>query len=128
MKIFVIHDPLFCCVSAAEFDSATNSNKYLEELKKKKEQGKSDLLVLETCLVEGDTSAWIIDSGATNHVCFSLQSLSSYTELADGDYTMKVGNGARVSAKAVGDVRLRFRENKFLVLNNVYFIPDIRRI
>ncbi|EXC14254.1 hypothetical protein L484_021752 [Morus notabilis] len=81
-----------------------NCHKYLEELKKKKEQGKSDLLVLETCLVEGDTSAWIIDSGATNHVYFSLQSLSSYTELADGDYTMKVGNGARVSAKAVGEV------------------------
>ncbi|EXC11736.1 hypothetical protein L484_020791 [Morus notabilis] len=52
-----------------------NCHKYLEELKKKKEQGKSDLL-----------------------------SLSSYTELADGDYTMKVGNGARVSAKAVGEV------------------------
>ena len=58
---------------------------------------------------------------------FSLQSLSSYTELDDGDYTMKVGNGARVLAKAVGEVRLPFRENKFLVLNNVYFIPDIRR-
>ncbi|EXB73693.1 hypothetical protein L484_026856 [Morus notabilis] len=78
-----------------------NCHKYLEELKKKKEQGKSNLLVLETCLVEGDTSAWIIDSGATNHVCFSLQSVSSYTKLADGDYTMKVGNVARVSAKAV---------------------------
>ncbi|EXC27155.1 Retrovirus-related Pol polyprotein from transposon TNT 1-94 [Morus notabilis] len=65
-----------------------NCHKYLEELKKKKEQGKSDLLVLETCLVEGDTSAWIIDSGATNH------RLSSYTKLADGDYTMKVGKWA----------------------------------
>ena len=40
---------------------------------------------------------------------------------------MKVGNGARVSAKAVGELRLHFRENKFLVLNNVYFILDIRR-
>ena len=44
---------------------------------KNKKQGKYDLLVLEACLVEDDTSAWIVDSGATNHICSSLQTLSS---------------------------------------------------
>ena len=39
---------------------------------------------------------------------------------------MRVGSGEVVSAKAVGVARLNFR-NKFLVLNNVFFIPGFRR-
>ena len=45
--------------------------KYLVE-KNKENEGKFDLLGLETCLVEHDKFAWILDSGATNHVCSSL--------------------------------------------------------
>ena len=96
-----------------------NFNKYLSELKDKK-RGKYDLLVSEAYLVDDDWSPWIVDSGATNHVCFSLQMLSSSWELADRDVTMRVGNGEVVSAKAVGVARLNLR-NKFLVLNNVFF-------
>ena len=33
----------------------------------------SDLLVVEACLVENFNDKWIIDSRATNHVCYSLQ-------------------------------------------------------
>ena len=57
-----------------------NCPKYLSELKDKK-RGKFDLLVLETLLVENDSSVWIVDSGATNHICSSLQTLSSSTPL-----------------------------------------------
>ena len=32
-----------------------------------------DLLAVEACLVENFNDKWIIDSGATNHVCYSLQ-------------------------------------------------------
>ena len=70
--------------------------------------------------MEDDLSPWIVDLGATNHVCSSLQMLSSSRELADRDITMRVGSGEVVSAKAVGVAHLNFR-NKFLVLNNVFF-------
>ena len=76
--------------------------------------------------MEDDLSPWIVDSGATNHVCSSLKMLSSSRELADRDVTMRVGSGEVISAKAVGVARLNFR-NKFLVLNNVFFIPGFRR-
>ena len=102
-----------------------NYNKYLSELKDKK-KGKYDLLVSEAFLVEDDLSPWIVDSRAANHVCSSLQMLSSSRELADRDVTMRVGSGEVVSAKAVGVAHLNFR-NKFLVLNNVFFIPSFRR-
>ena len=52
--------------------------------------------------------------------------LSSSRELADGECSMVVGNGADVSAVAVGAVRLELG-NKFLVLNNVYCIPGFKR-
>ena len=52
--------------------------------------------------------------------------LSSSRELADRDVTMRVGSGEVVSAKAVGVARLNFR-NKFLILNNEFFIPSFRR-
>ena len=102
-----------------------NCNKYLSELKNKK-QGKYDLLVSEAYLVEDDLSPWIVDSKATNRVCTSLQMLSSLRELTDRDVTMRVGSGEVISAKALRVARLNFR-NKFLVLNNVFFIPGFRR-
>ena len=52
--------------------------------------------------------------------------LSSSRKLAEGDVTMRVGSGAIVSAKAVGEARLSFR-NKFLILNNVYFILGFKK-
>ena len=39
---------------------------------------------------------------------------------------LRVENGESVSTEAVGEVRLQFG-NKFLLLDNVYFIPNISR-
>ena len=77
--------------------------------------------------MEDDLSPWIVDLGATNHVCSSLQMLTSSRELADRDVAMRVGSGEVVSAKIVGVARLNFR-NKFLVLHNVFFILVLRKI
>ena len=93
---------------------------------KKKGKGKYDLLVLETCLVESDISTRVIDSRTTNHLCFSLWSLHKSRKLANEEYTMVFGIGARVSAKAVGEAKLQFATNKFLILRDVYFIPGFR--
>ena len=52
--------------------------------------------------------------------------LSYSRELVDRDVTMRVGSGEVVSAKAWGVAYLHFR-NKFLVLNNEFFILGFRR-
>ena len=55
-----------------------NCPKYLVEKKvEKAQQGKYDLLVVEICLVEYDNSTWILDSRATNHICYFFQETSS---------------------------------------------------
>ncbi|KAA0036108.1 gag/pol protein [Cucumis melo var. makuwa] len=63
-----------------------NCPKYLA--KKKEKEGEYDLLVLETCLVENDQKAWILDSRATNHVCYSLQKTISFKQLEEGEMTL----------------------------------------
>ncbi|MCQ7416398.1 hypothetical protein NP118_23630, partial [Salmonella enterica] len=40
-------------------------------------ENKFDLLVIETCIVENDDTTWILDSGATHHVCSSFEGMSS---------------------------------------------------
>ncbi|TYK04890.1 gag/pol protein [Cucumis melo var. makuwa] len=80
-----------------------NCPKYLA--KKKEKDGKYDLLFLETCLVENDQNAWILDSWATNHVCSSLQETSSFKQLEESEMTLKVGTRDVISARAVGDAK-----------------------
>ena len=77
--------------------------------------------------MEDDKSAWIVDSGATNRVCSLLQLLDSWKDLAEGDYTMRVGTGDVVSARVVRVSSLKFFNNCYLNLNDMLFIPGFRR-
>ena len=70
--------------------------------------------------------SWIVDSRATNHICPSLQALRKTRELRDGELTFLDVNGEFISAKVVGEVRLVFN-NKFMILNNVYYVSNILR-
>ena len=49
----------------------------IDELREKRKKSKSYLLFLGSSLLENDSSPWIIDSGANNHVCSSLEILRS---------------------------------------------------
>ncbi|KAA0046766.1 gag/pol protein [Cucumis melo var. makuwa] len=46
------------------------------------------------------------EKGATNHICFPFQEISSWKRLSEGEITLKVGTGEMVSATAVGDLKL----------------------
>ena len=50
--------------------------------------------------------------------------LTRARKLKQNEFTLRVGNRESVSTEAVGEVRLIFR-NKYLLLDNVYFIPNI---
>ena len=67
-----------CFHCASEGHWKRNCLVYLAELaEKKKNIGMTDLHVLEAFYTEDTSSTSIVDSGATNHVCSSLQLLSS---------------------------------------------------
>ena len=73
-----------------------------------KKQGMSDLLVVVVCLVENFNDKWIIDSRATNHVCYSLQWFKHSTSIEEGQRYLKLGNKELISVKAIGPVVLFF--------------------
>ena len=60
-----------------------------------------DLLVVEACSVENFNDKWIIDSGATNHVCYSLQWFKHNTSIGEGQRYLKLGNRELISIKAI---------------------------
>ena len=57
--------------------------------------------VLELNYVDNLTNAWIIDSGATDHVCSSLQVLTKTRMLNPGELSLRLGIGSRVDTEAV---------------------------
>ena len=88
--------------------------------------GMGSINVVEACLVENYNDKWIIDSRATNHVCYSLQWFKQSSPLNKGQRSLKFGNGEYVSVMAVGLVELCFN-NKTLCLSDCLFVPDFKR-
>ena len=47
-------------------------------------KGTSFSYYIETCLVVDSTDSWIVDSGATNHICNSLQGFQIMQKIEKG--------------------------------------------
>ena len=73
-----------------------------------------NLNVVEACLVENYNDKWIIDSGATNHVCYSLQWFRQTSLVGQEQRFLRLGNGEHVSVKALGQVELFFNNDRTL--------------
>ena len=90
-------------------------------------QGKSYSLVVKTCLAVLSTGTWYVDTGATNHVCNSLQGFQETRQLSDGEIYLHMGNATKVAVVAVGDYYLNFGRDKYLLLKDCLYVPSIRR-
>ena len=96
-------------------------------LNKVNKGGKSFSLVVESCLAVLSTSTWCVDTGATNHVCNSLQGFQETRKLSDGEICLHMGNATTVAAVAVGNVFLNFSNDRSLILRDCLYVPSIRR-
>ncbi|XP_074352399.1 uncharacterized protein LOC141691567 [Apium graveolens] len=83
-------------------------------------------LISETFYVQDDNVAWWIDSGATSHVCKDLRWFEDFQPIEDGSM-LKMGNVATEPIKGLGNVKLVFTSGKYVLLNNVLYIPGIRK-
>ena len=105
-----------------------NCKKYLEQLKQKQQDGKSStsgINVIEINLATSSTDSWVFDTGSVAHICKSLQGLKRSRSLARGEVDIRVGNGSRVAAVAVGTMPLSLPSGLVLELNNCYCIPAL---
>ncbi|KAA3450189.1 polyprotein [Gossypium australe] len=79
---------------------------YLEEVNKAKASGMS-----------------ASDTGCGSHICTSVQGLQRSRTLARGDVDLRVGNGAKVAALAVGTYTLSLPSGLDLCLEDCYLVP-----
>ena len=85
------------------------------------------MLVVEVSFTADTSNTWCIDSAATHHICNSLQGFQVSRQLEDREISLSLGLEAKVSAVAMGVVRLVFQNNNILILNNALYMPNIRQ-
>ncbi|KAM1538319.1 hypothetical protein ACFX10_003244 [Malus domestica] len=52
------------------------------------------------------SNSWIFDSGTSQHICNTMQGLAGSKSLRNGEMVVRVGNGTKISAKAIGTYML----------------------
>jgi hypothetical protein len=83
--------------------------------------------VNESLYTEFSLNTWWVDSGATVHVCNSLQEFRTVRKVARGEQNLRVADGAEIEVRAVGGLTLRLPSGCNLILNNVLVAPSIKR-
>ena len=104
-----------------------NCQIYLEDLKKKKgsETSTSGIFVIEVNVTT--STSWVLDTGCSSHICNDVQKLTRSRTLAKGEIDLRVGNGAKVAAIAVGIYSLVLPSGLIIELKDCYFVPAITR-
>ncbi|CAA0811035.1 Unknown protein, partial [Striga hermonthica] len=88
-----------------------NCKKYLASLKS------SGIYFVEVNLSVNDSS-WVLDIGCGSHICNDLQMMARSNKLEDDETILRMGNGARVAAKAIGTVYLALNNDVKFCLTN----------
>ena len=104
-----------------------NCPAYLESLKKMKSVQIQDscIFVIEVNL--STSTSWVLDTGCGSHICINVQELQRSRSLAKGEIDLRVGNGAKVAALAVGTYYLSLPSGLVLELNDCLYVPAICR-
>ncbi|KAM1381427.1 hypothetical protein ACFX2I_023028 [Malus domestica] len=70
------------------------------------------------------SNSWIFDSGASQHICNTMQGLAGSKSLRNGEMVVRVGNGTKISAKAIGTYMLNLPSGEVLELKNCLYFPS----
>ncbi|KAL2920668.1 Retrovirus-related Pol polyprotein from transposon TNT 1-94 [Bienertia sinuspersici] len=74
------------------------------------------------CLISMLKSIWVLDSGATDHIChnFFLKKFDSYYAMTDKDTTITIPDGRKVPILHVGTVKF----TNSIILKDVFHVPE----
>ncbi|KAM1443641.1 hypothetical protein ACFX2I_039895 [Malus domestica] len=98
-----------------------------QEAKKGKNKTSNVFACFESNLIDTPSNAWWLDSGSSIHVTNSLQDCITKRTPNKDEVKVSVGNGRRVEVKALGTVRLKLDFGFCLELENVVYVPSMRR-
>nr|GEZ51906.1 hypothetical protein [Tanacetum cinerariifolium] len=106
-------------------DGSTNSLKG-QNMFNKSLQAYYATYVSEAYFVQDDDVAWLVDSGATVHVCKDRCRFKTYESLNDG-YILHMGNESTALVHGHSCVDIRFSSRKIVSLFNVLYVPNMRK-
>ena len=70
---------------------------------------------------------WVLDTGCDSHICTDMQGLRDNMKLTKGESDLRVGNGARVAAVAIGTYVLNLPSGFCLYLDNCFCVPALTK-
>ncbi|KAK9740651.1 hypothetical protein RND81_03G051100 [Saponaria officinalis] len=82
-------------------------------------------VIVEANLV-GNVAEWILDTGASRHFCAHKGLFAEFEEVADGE-CIYMGNSSSAMITGKGKIFLKLTSGKTLALNNVLYVPTLRR-
>ncbi|KAL2921578.1 Retrovirus-related Pol polyprotein from transposon TNT 1-94 [Bienertia sinuspersici] len=74
------------------------------------------------CMLSHNSNSWIIDSGATDHMCHNLTLFTSYELVKESDSFITIPDGGKVQVTHVGEVKL----SEHIILKKVLFVPSFQ--
>ena len=83
------------------------------------------LSVTTPTISNSDSAEWILDSGATYHVCPNRAWFSSFEKL-DGCYTV-MGDDHPCNIEGMGTVRIKMEDGIVRELKEVRYVPQLKR-
>ena len=70
---------------------------------------------------------WVLDTGCGSHICTDMQGLRDSRKLTKGESDLRVGNGVRVAAIAIGTYVLNLPSGFCLYLDNCFCVPALTK-
>jgi hypothetical protein len=81
--------------------------------------------VVSEANLTGNVAEWIVDTGATRHICTNKDMFTTY-EKTDGENVF-MGNSASATVQGKGKIVLTLTSGKLITLTNVLHVPEMRR-
>jgi len=78
---------------------------------------------------KADSEKWILDSGATKHMCGNWKEFTTLKKMPN-PMTVTVGNGAELNCTHSGTVHFVNRDGantKMIIFHDVLYVPGIKR-
>ncbi|KAM3216831.1 hypothetical protein P3L10_026272 [Capsicum annuum] len=82
--------------------------------------------MLSECNLVGNPREWWMDSGATHHVCANKELFAAFAP-AQGEEKIYMDNSAIAKVEGIRKVCLKMTSGKVLTLNNVLYVPKLRK-
>jgi hypothetical protein len=83
-----------------------------------------EFLLSATTTVPSSDNTWVIDSGATNHMCRERDRFVDFID-NDENHSIHIGDGKILTSAGKGDVRIILKNGKSARITSVLYVPGI---